>query len=101
MQWSMENLKSTLCRWAAGTHGLAEAVLREASRIKPLIFESTSFAMIKNMFQAIEALFRAVIYLLILLMGLFTAGLGAFTIFFLAIRIGQFLWALIFAEKWI
>ena len=101
MQWSMDNLKSTFCPWGVGTRHLVDAVLRETLRIKPLIFESTSWAMLKNLFQAIETLFRATIYLLILLMSLSIAGLGAFVILFLAIRIGQFIWTLVLAEKWL
>ena len=101
MQCSIENVTPMLYRWIALMRYSARAVPQEICKITHLILQSTSRAMIKNMFQAIEALFRAVIYLLILLMGLSMAGLGAFTIFFLAIRIGQFLWALIFVEKWI
>jgi hypothetical protein len=101
MQWSLENLKLTVHRWVAGTRRLLDGIRYEVSRIKPLIFESTISAMIGNMFKAIEATFRAVIYLLILSMGVSMAGLGAFTIVCLAIRIGQFLWVLIFADKWI
>jgi hypothetical protein len=97
----MENLRLILCRWVAGTRHRLEGIKHEASRIKVLIFESTVSAMIKNMFEAIEATFRAVIYLLILLMGLSMAGLGAFTLLFLSIRIGQFLWTLILSRKWI
>ena len=57
--------------------------------------------MINNIFKAIESAVRAVTYLLILVMGLSIAGLGAFTILFLTIRIGQFLWTLMFQEAWL
>ena len=57
--------------------------------------------MIKSIFEAFEAMLRAAIYLLILLMGLTIAGLGAYTILFLAIRIGQFLYTLILKDKWL
>ena len=57
--------------------------------------------MIQSIFQAIEAVLRAVIYLLILVMGLSMAGLGAYTIVFLAFRIGQFLWELISKRAWL
>lgn len=57
--------------------------------------------MLKKLFEAVEATMRAVIYLLVLLMGLAMATLGAYTIIFLTIRIGQFLWVLIFKEKWL
>jgi len=101
MRWSMENLKLIVHRSATGTRRLLEGIRYEVSRIKPLIFESTISAMIQNLFQAIEAMLRAVMYLLILLMGVAVAGLAAFTIVCLAVRIGQFLWVLIFAEKWV
>lgn len=57
--------------------------------------------MLKKLFEAVEAMLRAVIYLLVLLMGLAMAALGAYAIIFLAIRIGQFLWVLIFKSKWL
>jgi hypothetical protein len=56
---------------------------------------------LKRLFEAIEATMRAVIYLLVLLMGLAIAALGAYTIIFLTIRAGQFLWVLIFRSKWL
>ena len=57
--------------------------------------------MVKNVFEALEAMLRAVIYLLILLMGLALAALGAYLIMFLSIRIGQFLYELLLKEKWL
>ena len=57
--------------------------------------------MLKKLFEAAEAMLRAVIYLLILVMGLSSASLGAYTILFLAFRFGQFLWELIFKEAWL
>lgn len=101
MQWHMENLKLVLYRWATITCCLPKHIASQTHTIKPLIFQSTSWAMLKNLFQAIEALFRAIIYLLILLMSLSIAGLGAFTIVFLAIRIGQLFYVLFLAEKWL
>ena len=101
MQCSIENVTPTLYRWIALMRYSARAVPQEICKIKPLIFQSTSWAMLKNLFQAIEALLRATIYLLILLMSLSIAGLGAFVILFLAIRIGQFIWTLVLAEKWL
>ncbi len=101
MQWSMENLKSIAHRAAASTRRLLQGIRYEVSRIPPLIFESTTAAMIGNMFKAIEAMFKAVIYVQILVMGASMAGLAAFTTVFLALRIGQFLWVLILSERWI
>lgn len=57
--------------------------------------------MIKAFFQAIEAMARATIYLLLLLIGLTVTGLGAYMVFFLAFRIGQFFWELIFKKPWL
>lgn len=57
--------------------------------------------MLKNFFAAVEAMLRSVIYLLILLMGLAMAALGAYTILFLALRFGQFLFELFGREKWL
>jgi len=54
-----------------------------------------------RLFEAVEATLRAVCYLLVLLMGLAIAALGSYTIIFLAIRIGQLLWVLIFKDKWL
>jgi len=57
--------------------------------------------MIKRLFEAIEGLCQAATYLLILLTGLVIMGLAAFTVLFVAIRMGQFLWVTLFAEKWL
>lgn len=57
--------------------------------------------MLKRLFEAVEATMRAVIYLLVLLMGQAMVALGAYTIIFLTIRVGQFLYELIFKNKWI
>ena len=78
-----------------------QATIEETQNIRRLIIYSEGFAMIKSLFQAIEALLRAVIYLLILIMGLAITGLGAYTVLFFAIRIGQFLWKFILKEPWL
>jgi len=57
--------------------------------------------MLQKLFEATEAMLRAAIYLLILIMGAAITTLGAYTIIFLAIRIGQFLWVLLFRNKWL
>lgn len=57
--------------------------------------------MLKKIFEAMEVMLRAVIYLLILVMGLSLAALGTYTILFLSLRIGQLLWVLILREKWL
>jgi hypothetical protein len=78
-----------------------QATTAEMQSVKRLIIYSEGFAMIKSLFQAIEALLRAVIYLLILIIGLAITGLGAYVVIFFAIRIGQFLWVLILKEPWL
>lgn len=57
--------------------------------------------MVKQMFEAIEGLFRGVIYILILCMGVVIAALAAYTILFLALRTAAFLWVVLFQESWI
>jgi hypothetical protein len=57
--------------------------------------------MIKKIFDAIEGMCQAVTYLLILFVGVVIVGLGTYTILFLAIRIGQMLWAVLFRESWV
>ncbi|MCD4831691.1 MAG: hypothetical protein K8R02_07805 [Anaerohalosphaeraceae bacterium] len=73
----------------------------EIKKTKELIFDTGVNKMLKKLFEAIEAIFRAAIYLLILLMGLSVAALGSYTIIFLSIRLGQFLFELLFREKWL
>jgi len=97
----MENIKLVLAQLILRTIDLLQEIAAETRKIKPLIFESGVTEMLKNFFEAVEAMIRAVIYLLILLMGLAMASLGAYTIMFLALRIGQFLFELIFKEKWL
>jgi hypothetical protein len=57
--------------------------------------------MVKRIFEAVEGMCQAVTYLLILFTGLVITGLAAYTILFLAIRLGQFLWVALFVEKWL
>lgn len=78
-----------------------QTVIAETRNIKQLVFYSKGFDMIKSFFQAFESLLRAIIYLLILLIGLTATGLGAYIVLFLAIRIGQFLWVLFFKDPWL
>jgi hypothetical protein len=56
--------------------------------------------MIKWIFDAVEGMCQAVTYLLILFMGAVIVVLAAYTTLFCAIRLGQFLWAVLFAIKW-
>ena len=73
----------------------------EIRKIYPLVFESGANEMLKGLFDAVEAMLRAVMYLLILLMGAAVTALGAFITFFLAYRIGQFLYVLILKGRWL
>ena len=93
----MEKLKTLTHR---GITLLAKAIT-EIKKTKELILNSGVRQMLKNIFEAVEATFRAAIYLLILIMGLSVAGLGSYTIIFLSIRVGQFLFELIFKDKWL
>lgn len=97
----MENIIWVMHRCIRRGDGLAKGVLANTNKVRELIFKVGIPDMLKNIFAGIEAMLRAVIYLLILLMGLALAGLGAYTILFLALRGGQFLYELIFKEKWL
>ena len=57
--------------------------------------------MIKRMFEAIEGLCQAATYLLTLFTGLVIMALVAGIVLGLAVRMGQFLWVALFAEKWL
>jgi len=80
---------------------LLTKAIAEIRKSKELISKSGTSQMLKKLFEAVEAILRAVIYLLILIMGLSIAGLGAYFIFFLSIRMGQFFFELLFSEKWL
>ena len=97
----MKSIVLMLHKYICYGNELITAVLANVKRIRELIFKVGIPEMLKNIFAAIEAMLRAVIYLLILLMGLALSGLGAYTILFLALRIGQFLYELIFKDKWL
>ena len=90
-----------LHKYIRRSNELTKGVLANVKRIRELIFIVGITDMLKNIFAGIEAMLRAVIYLLILLMGLALASLGAYAILFLALRIGQFLWVLILDRKWL
>jgi hypothetical protein len=98
---AIENIKLTLTRLITDAGNLLKGIKHETEKIKPLIFKCGVMQMLKKLFEAVEAAIRAAIYLLVLLMGLAIAALGAYTIIFLTIRVGQFLWVLIFKNKWL
>ena len=97
----MENTNSTLYQWIVDAYHLLKRLRQEVKKIKPLIFQSELIKMLQKLFEATEAMLRAAIYLLILIMGVAITTLGAYTIIFLALRIGQFFWVLILKEKWL
>jgi len=97
----MENIALVLHWCIRRGNDLMKGIPTEVKRTRELIFKLGITDMLKNIFAGTEAMLRAVIYLLILLMGLAIAGLGSYTILFLSLRIGQFLYELIFKEKWL
>jgi hypothetical protein len=80
---------------------LITAIRQELSNIRTLTFECEVAQMPKRIFQAIEAMFRALIYFEILLMGASIGGLSLFVVVGLAIRFGQLVYELILKEKWL
>ena len=101
VQRHIENLRFIVLGLLAQACQLACSVVAGVHDSWRLIFDAGVPNMIKRIFEAIEAMLRAAIYLLILLMGLAMVGLGAFTILCLAIRTGQLLWTLLFREPWL
>jgi len=57
--------------------------------------------MMKKVFEAIESFIKAVIYMLILIMGMTVASIATFTVLFSAIRLAQFLWLACFQDAWL
>jgi hypothetical protein len=57
--------------------------------------------MIKRIFEAIESFFKAVVYMLVLTIGMTVASLATYTVCFCAFRLAQFLWLAFFAEPWL
>lgn len=57
--------------------------------------------MIKKVFEAIESFIKAVIYILVLTMGMTVASLATYTVLFCAFRLAQFLWLAFFKEAWL
>ena len=56
--------------------------------------------MVTELFKKVESALRAAIYLLVLIMGVSVATLGAYAVFFLCYRSGQLLWDSIFKSRW-
>ena len=97
----MERISSAIRELVSIAYFLPCGIKQEIGKIRALILESGVPEMLKKLFEAAEAMLRAVIYLLILVMGLSSASLGAYTILLLAFRIGEFLWEAIFKEAWL
>lgn len=57
--------------------------------------------MIKKIFEAIESFVKAVIYMLVLTMGMTVATVATHTVVVCAFRLAQFLWLAFFAEPWL
>lgn len=57
--------------------------------------------MFRKIYDMFEAVMLAVIYLQLLFIGLAITSLGAFVIGCIAYRLGQFLWILLFKERWL
>lgn len=57
--------------------------------------------MLKEISKRFEAVLWALLYFFVLLIGLAVAVLGAYIVIFLSYRTGQFLFELIFREKWL
>ena len=56
--------------------------------------------MFKRLFETCEAMIKAVTYLMVLVIGVAVATLAAFTVLFLSVRIGQFLWDILLRNRW-
>jgi len=97
----MEMMKSALWQWIDCSYDLLKRIKQETERIKPLVLRCGVTEMFKRMFEAVEAMLRAIIYLLILVTGASIARVGAFIIIFLAIRFAQLVYELILKSKWI
>ena len=69
--------------------------------IKTTIFTHGSLAMFKRFLEIGEAMLRAATYFMVLVIGLSVACLGAFTIVFMSIRIGEFLWDFCLKNRWL
>jgi hypothetical protein len=85
---------ANICRLAAG-------VFANVQYARRVIFDGRIIGMFKHIFDATEAIFRAAILLLILLIGLEALVLGVFVSGLLFYRIGEFLWVFILRESWL
>jgi len=100
-QRQLEQLRSIVSDRLAEVCRLAAQALGELQSARRLILDGRTFFMLKHIFDATEAIFRAVMLLLILLMGLEVVVFGAFISGLVLFRMGQLLWVLVFRERWI
>ncbi len=57
--------------------------------------------MIKKIFEVVESFVKAIICMLILIMGMTVASLATYMVLFCAFRLAQFLWLAFFSESWL
>lgn len=97
----MKNLFLLICELLRSLPLCWLAFKAEVNKIKDSSFYSEANVMIKSFFKAIDAMIRAVIYLLILVIGLTVTALGSYIVLFVAIRTVQLLWTFLFKEPWL
>jgi hypothetical protein len=101
MQRYMEKLKSVTRKLISITYLLLRGIKLETQKIGPLILNAGPWGMHKKLFNAIEAMLKATIYLQVLWMGATITTLGLAITTVLAWRIWQFIWVLILGQKWL
>jgi len=57
--------------------------------------------MAKKIFEAIESFVKAIIFMLVLVMGMTVASLATYAVLFFAFRVAQLLWRVFFREPWL
>ena len=78
-----------------------QALKVETHKVKDSILNSEANTMLMGIIEAIEAMFKALIYYFILFAGLTLAGLGTYIVIFTTFRFAQLLWTLIFKDPWL
>jgi hypothetical protein len=102
----IEQLQLTSVRrviWSSliGEFQLLQSTVGEGKQAVRLVLDSRTSEMIVRIFEAMEAMCRAIIILLIVEMGVAVTCLGAAILSLLAYRIWQLVWTLILKEPWI
>lgn len=57
--------------------------------------------MIKKIFEVVESFVKAIIFMLVLVMGMTVASLATYAVLFFAFRVAQLLWRAFFKEPWL